>query len=327
MTNCSNNYGPYHFPEKLIPVVILKALAGAPIPVYGAGENVRDWLYVEDHADALLTVLQKGRVGRSYNIGGENEARNIDLVQTICAHPRRKAPRQSTLFRADHLCRPTAPAMTRAMPSTRPGSATELGWRPSVTLERGAGEDRAMVSRQRGLVARAAEPRRGRPAAGPDGLRRAMPIVRINSKLVYFAHVPKCAGSAVERYLAARFGPLGFLDSTYLKMRKSRRWNNTFAAAYRRRGARPAVAARRFSRRASPWCAIRSSVCSACSATSAISKRTIPEEWTFERLARHVWPSCAASRPFQSRQSYPSDGGFRAGRCHSLPAGAGAVAG
>ena len=86
LTNCSNNYGPYHFPEKLVPVVILRALAGQPIPVYGDGGNVRDWLYVEDHADALLLCLEKGENGRSYNIGGENEARNIDLVRTICAH-------------------------------------------------------------------------------------------------------------------------------------------------------------------------------------------------------------------------------------------------
>ncbi|MCR9061403.1 MAG: dTDP-glucose 4,6-dehydratase, partial [Rhodobacteraceae bacterium] len=78
VTNCSNNYGPYHFPEKLVPVVILNALAGKSIPVYGKGENVRDWLYVEDHADALLLVLQKGTSGRSYNVGGENERRNID---------------------------------------------------------------------------------------------------------------------------------------------------------------------------------------------------------------------------------------------------------
>jgi dTDP-glucose 4,6-dehydratase len=73
LTNCSNNYGPFHFPEKLIPVVILNALAGKPIPVYGQGENVRDWLYVEDHADALLLVCEKGELGRSYNIGGNNE--------------------------------------------------------------------------------------------------------------------------------------------------------------------------------------------------------------------------------------------------------------
>jgi len=85
ITNCSNNYGPYQFPEKLIPVVILKALHGNDIPVYGTGENVRDWLYVDDHADALLTVLQKGALGRTYNIGGNNERSNLELVKTICA--------------------------------------------------------------------------------------------------------------------------------------------------------------------------------------------------------------------------------------------------
>lgn len=84
VTNCSNNYGPYQFPEKLIPVVILKALHGDDIPVYGTGENVRDWLYVDDHADALLTVLQKGELGRTYNVGGNNERTNLELVETIC---------------------------------------------------------------------------------------------------------------------------------------------------------------------------------------------------------------------------------------------------
>ena len=84
LTNCSNNYGPYQFPEKLIPVVILKALRGEKIPVYGTGENVRDWLYVEDHARALELVLRSGQVGQTYNIGGDNEQTNIDLVQTIC---------------------------------------------------------------------------------------------------------------------------------------------------------------------------------------------------------------------------------------------------
>lgn len=84
ITNCSNNYGPYQFPEKLIPVVILKALHGDDIPVYGTGENIRDWLYVDDHADALLTVLEKGREGRTYNIGGNNERTNIELVRTLC---------------------------------------------------------------------------------------------------------------------------------------------------------------------------------------------------------------------------------------------------
>src|SRR6056297_3846317 len=84
LSNCSNNYGPYHFPEKLIPVVILNALDGQSLPIYGAGENVRDWLYVEDHAEALLAVVQHGAVGRSYNVGGRAEARNIDLVRRIC---------------------------------------------------------------------------------------------------------------------------------------------------------------------------------------------------------------------------------------------------
>lgn len=85
ITNCSNNYGPYQFPEKLIPVVILKALHRQPIPVYGAGDNIRDWLYVDDHADALLTVLTRGTLGQTYNIGGNNERTNLELVHTICA--------------------------------------------------------------------------------------------------------------------------------------------------------------------------------------------------------------------------------------------------
>ena len=136
LSNCSNNYGPYHFPEKLIPVVILNALHGAPIPVYGAGENVRDWLYVEDHADALLTVLEKGALGRSYNIGGENEARNIDLVKTICAIMDAKrpsgAPHESLItFVTD---RPGHDLRYAIDPSR---IRDELGWRPSVTLEEG----------------------------------------------------------------------------------------------------------------------------------------------------------------------------------------------
>jgi len=84
VTNCSNNYGPFQFPEKLIPVVLLKALRGEPIPVYGRGENVRDWLYVLDHAEALWTVLERGRPGETYNIGGNNEMRNLDLVKLLC---------------------------------------------------------------------------------------------------------------------------------------------------------------------------------------------------------------------------------------------------
>ena len=136
LTNCSNNYGPYHFPEKLVPVVILNALHGRAIPVYGAGQNVRDWLYVEDHADALLLVLEQGRVGRNYNIGGENEARNIDLVRTVCrlldARRPENAPHERLIeFVAD---RPGHDARY-AIDPTR--IRDELGWRPSVTLEEG----------------------------------------------------------------------------------------------------------------------------------------------------------------------------------------------
>jgi dTDP-glucose 4,6-dehydratase len=84
VTNCSNNYGPYQFPEKLIPLMIIKALAGEPLPVYGAGQNVRDWLYVEDHARALWTVLERGRIGETYNVGGRSERANIDVVHAVC---------------------------------------------------------------------------------------------------------------------------------------------------------------------------------------------------------------------------------------------------
>ena len=136
LTNCSNNYGPYHFPEKLIPVVILKALAGQQIPIYGTGDNVRDWLYVEDHADALLTVLRAGEVGRSYNIGGENERSNLELVRTICSILDEKrpgpAPYESLItFVTD---RPGHDARY-AIDPTR--IRTELNWRPSVTVEEG----------------------------------------------------------------------------------------------------------------------------------------------------------------------------------------------
>ena len=136
VTNCSNNYGPFHFPEKLIPLVILKALAGEPIPVYGKGENVRDWLYVEDHADALLTVLQKGELGRTYNIGGENEARNIDIVQKICAILDELRPDGAPHDRLIHFVadRP-GHDLRYAIDPTR--IRTELGWRPSVTLDEG----------------------------------------------------------------------------------------------------------------------------------------------------------------------------------------------
>ncbi|WP_417808814.1 dTDP-glucose 4,6-dehydratase [Thioclava sp.] len=136
LTNCSNNYGPYHFPEKLIPVIILNALEGKPLPVYGDGLNVRDWLYVEDHADALLLVLEKGTIGRSYNIGGENERSNLELVRTICDILDRLRPGAAPY--ADLISfvkdRPGHDARY-AIDPTR--IREELGWRPSVTVEEG----------------------------------------------------------------------------------------------------------------------------------------------------------------------------------------------
>ena len=137
LTNCSNNYGPFHFPEKLIPVIILNALAGKALPIYGDGSNIRDWLYVEDHADALLTVVAKGQVGRSYNIGGENERTNLELVRTLCAILDRKRPKAAGSY-ADQITfvtdRPGHDARYAIDPSR---IRDELGWRPSVTVEEG----------------------------------------------------------------------------------------------------------------------------------------------------------------------------------------------
>jgi dTDP-glucose 4,6-dehydratase len=137
MTNCSNNYGPYHFPEKLIPVTILNALAGKPLPIYGDGSNVRDWLYVEDHADALLLVLEKGWLGRSYNIGGENERTNLELVRTLCAilDDMRPKPRGSYADQISFVADRPGHDARYAIDPTR--IREELGWRPSVTVEEG----------------------------------------------------------------------------------------------------------------------------------------------------------------------------------------------
>jgi dTDP-glucose 4,6-dehydratase len=137
MTNCSNNYGPYHFPEKLIPLMIINALEGKPLPVYGNGLNVRDWLYVDDHADALLTVATTGKLGESYNIGGHNEKTNIEVVKTICAlldelRPDPKGSRERLISyvtdRPGHDAR-------YAIDAGKIGR--ELGWVPKETFETG----------------------------------------------------------------------------------------------------------------------------------------------------------------------------------------------
>ena len=138
VTNCSNNYGPYQFPEKLIPLVAQKALAGEPVPVYGRGENVRDWLYVDDHVDALLAVAERGRPGETYAIGGGAERANIDVVRRVCALVAELAPGEA----------PRDPAALIRFVADRPGHdlryavdagkiARELGWRPRETFESG----------------------------------------------------------------------------------------------------------------------------------------------------------------------------------------------
>ncbi len=137
LTNCSNNYGPYHFPEKLIPVVIIKALAGDTIPVYGNGDNVRDWLYVEDHANALLLVLEKGEIGRSYNIGGENESSNIELVKMICEILDSKKPKSNGSYKDQISFVDDRPGHDARYAINPLRISKELGWRPSVTLEEG----------------------------------------------------------------------------------------------------------------------------------------------------------------------------------------------
>ena len=137
-TNCSNNYGPYHFPEKLIPLIILNALDGKPLPIYGDGQQVRDWLFVEDHCAAISLVLQKGRVGETYNVGGLNEQPNLEVVRRICALLDRKSPRPDG--------KPYAAQITTV--ADRPGHdrryaincgklQSELGWSPQESFETG----------------------------------------------------------------------------------------------------------------------------------------------------------------------------------------------
>jgi len=141
VTNCSNNYGPYHFPEKLIPLVILNALEGKPLPVYGKGEQIRDWLYVEDHAKALYKVVTEGKIGETYNIGGHNEKQNVDVVRAICSLLEELAPNKK------------APGLTHytdllTFVTDRPGHdlryaidagkiQSELGWSPVETFDSG----------------------------------------------------------------------------------------------------------------------------------------------------------------------------------------------
>jgi dTDP-glucose 4,6-dehydratase len=138
VTNCSNNYGPYHFPEKLIPLMIIKALAGEPLPVYGQGENIRDWLYVDDHARALRLVLDKGTPGETYNVGGRAERRNLDVVEAICGlldelRPRadERSYREQIAFVADR------PGHDQRYAIDASKIERELGWTPVESFESG----------------------------------------------------------------------------------------------------------------------------------------------------------------------------------------------
>jgi dTDP-glucose 4,6-dehydratase len=140
VTNCSNNYGPYHFPEKLIPLTILNALEGKPLPVYGNGEQVRDWLFVEDHARALYRVLSNGQVGETYNIGGHNERRNIDVVRAICALLEELAPEKPAgAVRYEDLIAfvTDRPGHDRRYAIDASKMQRDLGWQPKETFETG----------------------------------------------------------------------------------------------------------------------------------------------------------------------------------------------
>ena len=138
LTNCSNNYGPYHFPEKLIPLVILNALEGKPLPVYGQGQQIRDWLFVEDHARALYTVVTQGKIGETYNIGGHNEKRNIEVVRTICRildELRPRTDRHSYATQITHVQDRPGHDMRYAIDADKIGR--ELGWAPQENFDSG----------------------------------------------------------------------------------------------------------------------------------------------------------------------------------------------
>ena len=175
LSNCSNNYGPYHFPEKLIPLIIIKGLAGEPLPVYGRGENIRDWLHVEDHARALLAIVTRGRVGASYNVGGHNEVTNIEVVRRICGLLDELAPHAGGAAHSDQI----------TFVTDRPGHdfryaidaskiSRELDWRPTETFETGLRKTVAWYLERRDwwepiLAGKSATARRGLASDGGKG--------------------------------------------------------------------------------------------------------------------------------------------------------------
>ncbi|HEX5477666.1 MAG TPA: dTDP-glucose 4,6-dehydratase [Burkholderiales bacterium] len=139
-TNCSNNYGPYQFPEKLIPLMIRQALAGKPLPVYGDGRNVRDWLYVEDHCRGIRAVLEKGRIGETYNIGGNSEKQNLDVVRTLCALLDEACPRKRGSYSEQISFVKDRPGHDRRYAIDAAKIRGELGWQPAETFESALGK-------------------------------------------------------------------------------------------------------------------------------------------------------------------------------------------
>ena len=138
ITNCSNNYGPYQYPEKLIPLMIQKAIAGEPLPIYGKGDNIRDWLYVDDHAEALLTVVESGRPGEVYNIGGKNEMTNLDVVNTLCRELDELAPKsQNKPYAAQITFVEDRPGHDKRYAIDCSKIEQELGWQPRETFQTG----------------------------------------------------------------------------------------------------------------------------------------------------------------------------------------------
>ena len=168
ISNCSNNYGPYQFPEKLIPLMILNALDGKPLPVYGNGSNVRDWLYVDDHVRALFLILRRGRVGEKYNVGGRNEQTNLGVVERICEHhgplqPRGRQPSPPCFLR--HRSAGTRPALRdRCEPA-----GARVGLEREGDVRQRHRKDRPLVSRQQGMVGNGAARRLCRGTARPCG--------------------------------------------------------------------------------------------------------------------------------------------------------------
>ena len=136
-TNCSNNYGPFQFPEKLIPLIIHNALAGKPLPIYGDGKNVRDWLYVEDHCSAIARVLDQGRAGETYNVGGNSERQNIAVVHTLCDILDELAPRASGSYKELITFVRDRPGHDRRYAIDPTKIRTELAWEPAFTFETG----------------------------------------------------------------------------------------------------------------------------------------------------------------------------------------------